>query len=87
MVILKPTEKELKFKKLLRTIAIEKMHKEYDHVNHLEFDIYSLSGKLDMSTDQVESLMKKEDWPMETGIRVCEALELDVTLDVEEYRY
>lgn len=87
MVILEPTEKELNFKRKLREMALKKIHKDYDHVNHLEFDIYSLAHKLEMSTDQTQSLIDKDDWSIEIGIRVCEALMLDVGMDVEEYRY
>ena len=87
MIILNPTEKELTFKKKLRDMALKKIHDDYDHVNHHEFDIYTLAHKLGMTTDQVEDLIAKEEWSIEVGIRICESLELCVTMDVEEYRY
>jgi len=82
--ILKPTEKEIKFQKRLREEALKEMHREYDYVNHRKFDIGHLAKKLDISTTGVESLMRKDPWPMETGIRVCIALNLDVVLIVEK---
>lgn len=83
-VILKPTEREIKFQKELREEALKEMHREYDHVNHQKFDIGNLANRLGLFRDEVEALMVKDPWTIEVGIRVCEALNLDVTLIVEK---
>lgn len=83
-VILKPTERELKFQKELREEALKEMHREYDHVNHQKFDIGRLAHRLGLFQNEVEALMSKDPWPIEIGIRVCDSLNLDVVLIVEK---
>jgi len=83
-VILKPTEREIKFQKELRDEALKEMHREYDYVNHQQFDIGNLANRLGLFRDEVEALINKDPWSIEVGIRICEALNLDVTLMVEK---
>jgi len=83
-VILKQTEQEKKFQKKLREEAIKEMHREYDYVNHQKFDIGNLANRLGLFANEAEDLIAKDPWTIEVGIRVCEALNLDVTLGVEK---
>lgn len=87
MNILNPCEVETKFQKELRDAAIKKMHEEYAHVNHKEFDYGTLAQKLDLFPSGVKNLMEKDPWTLEVGIRVCKALDLSVILIVEDPLY
>ena len=87
MSILVPVEEELKFQKKLKDKALEEINNQYGDINNPEkFNVSSLADILGLLPSGVSILIDKDIWPINTGIRVCKALGLHITIDIGKQR-